>query len=169
MNGGYHIYTTLDPEIQELAESVYENRNNLNVTSQKGQPIESGITIMDPYTGDVVAMVGAMGPKQGNRVSNYATMPHQVGSSIKPLTVYAPAIDAEVVTPGTVFDNYPVRLLNDKPWPKNSPNKYTGLTTVQEGLKHSINTIAVRLHLNPVSQAWISGVPEWTCQLRTFQ
>ena len=144
MNSGYHIYTTLDPDIQELVEEVYADRSNLDLTSQKGQPIQSGITVMDPYTGNVVAIAGAMGPKEGNRVSNYATMKHQVGSSIKPLTVYAPAIDAGVVHPGTVFDNYPVRLLNDKPWPKNSPSKYTGFTTVQEGLKHSINTIAVQ-------------------------
>lgn len=144
MNSGYHIYTTLDPEVQELAERVYADRSNLNITSHKGQPIQSGITIMDPYTGNVVAMAGAMGLKEGNRVSNYATMKHQVGSSIKPLTVYAPAIDAGAVTPGTVFDDYPVRLLNNRPWPKNSPAKYTGLTTVQEGLKHSINTIAVQ-------------------------
>lgn len=144
LTGGYKIYTTLDPKIQEIAESVYEDRSNLNITSKKGQPIQSGITILEPSTGNVVAMVGAMGPKEGNRVSNYAMLPHQVGSSIKPLTVYAPAIDAGAVSPATVFDNYPVRLLNGKPWPKNSPNKYTGFTTVQDGLKHSINTIAVQ-------------------------
>ena len=34
--------------------------------------------------------------------------------------------------------------MNDKPWPKNSPSGYTGLTTVTEGLKRSINTIAVQ-------------------------
>lgn len=144
MNGGYKIYTTLDPKIQEIAESVYEDRSNLDITSKKGKPIQSGITIVEPATGNVVAMVGKIGEKTGNRVTNFAMLPHQVGSSIKPLTVYAPAIDAGVVTPGTTFDNYPVRLLNNKPWPKNSPNKYTGFTTVQEGLKNSINTIAVQ-------------------------
>ena len=144
-NSGYHIYTTLDPEIQSIAESVYEDRSNLDVTSRKGQQIQSGITIIEPSTGNIVATVGKIGEKTGNLDWSFATTSkRQPGSSIKPLTCYAPAIDAGAVTPGTVFDNYPVQLLNDKPWPKNSPAGYSGLTTVTEGLKRSINTIAVQ-------------------------
>lgn len=144
-NKGYHIYTTLDPEIQEIAESVYEDRGSLNnLTSANGQPIRSGITILDPYTGNIVAMVGDMGPKEGNLLWNYATDIQQPGSSIKPLTAYAPALDSGAITPGTTFDNYPVQLLNGSPWPKNSPNTYTGWTSVAEGIKRSINTIAVQ-------------------------
>lgn len=48
------------------------------------------------------------------------------------------------VSPATTFDNYPVRLLNGNPWPKNSPNTYTGWTSVRNGVKASINTIAVQ-------------------------
>lgn len=145
-NSGYNIYTTLDPKIQEIAESVYEDRSNLDLTSRDGQPIRSGITIIDPYTGDIVATVGDMGPKTGNLLLSYATDRRQVGSSIKPLTVYAPAIDAGAVTPATTFDDYPIEILPDSttPWPKNSPNRYRGWTTVTAGVQHSINTIAVQ-------------------------
>ena len=144
-NSGYNIYTTLDPEIQEIAESVYEDRGSLNnLTSANGQLIHSGITIIEPSTGNIVAMVGDMGAKEGNRLWNYATDIQQPGSSIKPLTAYAPALDAGVVSPATTFDNYPVQLLNGSPWPKNSPNTYTGWTSVSNGVKASINTIAVQ-------------------------
>ena len=85
-----------------------------------------------------------MGAKEGNRLWNYATDIQQPGSSIKPLTAYAPALDAGVVSPATTFDNYPVQLLNGSPWPKNSPNTYTGWTSVSNGVKASINTIAVQ-------------------------
>ena len=145
LNSGYNIYTTLDPHIQEIAESVYEDRANLDITSRSGQQLQSGITIIDPATGDIVAMVGAVGEKEGNLMWNYATGRRQVGSSIKPLTVYAPALDAGVITMATTFDNYPVRLLNDTPWPKNSPNKYTGWTTLSQGVASSINTVAVQV------------------------
>ena len=145
LNSGYNIYTTLDPRIQEIAESVYEDRSNLDITSRSGQLLQSGITIIDPATGDIVAMVGAVGEKEGNLMWNYATGRRQVGSSIKPLTVYAPALDAGVITMATTFDNYPVRLLNDNPWPKNSPNKYTGRTTLAQGVASSINTVAVQV------------------------
>lgn len=143
-NGGYHIYTTMDPEIQEIVETVYEDRSNLDVTSAKGQKLQSGITIIDPSTGNIVAMAGAVGEKEGNLLWNYAVSKRQVGSSMKPLTAYAPAIDAGVVTPATTFDNYPIQLLNGTPWPKNSPNRYTGWTTVRTGIRDSINTIAVQ-------------------------
>ncbi len=143
-NSGYRIYTTLDPKIQEIAESVYEDRSNLDVTSRNGQKIQSGITILDPYTGNIVAIVGKIGEKEGNLVFSCATAKRQVGSSIKPLTAYSPAIDAGVVTPGTAFDDYPVQLLNDSPWPKNSPVGYKGWTLVQDGLRRSVNTIAVQ-------------------------
>ena len=144
-NSGYNIYTTLDPEIQEIAESVYEDRSNLDVTSRNGQKLQSGITIIDPYTGDIVAMVGAVGEKDRNLGWNYATGRRQVGSSIKPLTVYAPALDAGVVTMASTFDNYPVRLLNNSPWPKNSPQGYSGWTTLSRGVANSINTVAVQV------------------------
>ncbi|MEG1593307.1 MAG: transglycosylase domain-containing protein, partial [Oscillibacter sp.] len=144
-NGGYNIYTTIDPDIQSIAESVYTDRSNLNVTSRKGQNLQSGITIIDPATGNVVAMVGKVGEKKENLGWNYAAGRRQVGSSIKPLTVYAPALDAGVITMASTFDNYPVRLLNDVPWPKNSPQGYTGWTTLARGVAGSINTVAVQV------------------------
>lgn len=142
-NSGYHIYTTLDPDIQALAESVYEDRSNLDVTSRDGQPLQSAITIMDPYTANIVAMVGKVGEKMENLGWNNATAKRQVGSSMKPLTAYGPALDAGVITQGSVFDNYPVQLLNGSPWPKNSGVSYTGMSTVRYGVQRSINTIAV--------------------------
>ena len=143
-NSGYNIYTTMDPKIQTIAESVYEDRSNLNVTSRSGQLLQSGITIIDPYTGNIVAMVGKVGEKTENLGWNYATGRRQVGSSIKPLTVYAPAIENGAVSPATTFDDYPVQLLEGTPWPKNSPNRYRGMTNVTTGVQHSINTIAVQ-------------------------
>ena len=143
-SSGYNIYTTLDPNIQRIAETVYEDRSNLNVTSRSGQLLQSGITIIDPYSGDIVAMVGKVGEKTENLGWNYATGKRQVGSSIKPLTVYAPAVENGAVTPATTFDDYPVQLLEDTPWPKNSPNRYRGMTNVMTGVQHSINTIAVQ-------------------------
>lgn len=144
-NGGYTIYSTVDPHIQGIAESVYENRNNLDVTSSSGQKLQSGITIVDPSTGNVVAMVGKVGVKDRNLGWNYATGSRQCGSAIKPITVYSPALDAGVITMASSFDDYPVRLLNDKPWPKNSPQGYKGWTTLASGVANSVNTVAVQV------------------------
>lgn len=145
LNGGYRIYTTIDPEIQAIAEDVYEN-DYLDVTSGSGQKLKSAITIVDVTNGNVVAMVGDMRQKNGDMLFNYATDPtQQCGSSIKPLSVYAPALDANVITMASTFDNYPVRLLNGSHWPKNSPPGYTGWTTLSTGVAKSINTVAVQV------------------------
>jgi penicillin-binding protein 1A len=143
-NGGYKIYTTIDPAIQSIAESVYQDRSNLDVTSASGQQLRSGITIVDVTNGNVVAMVGDVGEKKSNRGWNFAVDVQQCGSAIKPISVYAPALDAGAITMASTFDNYPVRLLNGNPWPKNSPQGYTGLVTLATGVANSINTVAVR-------------------------
>lgn len=145
-SGGYHIYTTLDPDIQEIVDSVYRDPSNFDNPSASGQPLGSAITVIDPYTGDVVAMAGGVGEKEGSRIQNLARTRQPCGSAIKPVSVYAPAIDSNVITPANVFDDYPVRI-NDYGtggFPTNSPNRYDGMTTVYRGLQQSKNTITVR-------------------------
>ena len=141
---GYRIYTTMDPKVQAIADAVYLDRSNLDITSRDGQQIRSAITIMDPSTGNIVAICGDIGPKEGNLVWSFASDPHQVGSSIKPLTCYAPALEVGVITPATALDDYPVMKLEGSAWPKNTPAGYAGMTTVKNGVRVSKNTIAVR-------------------------
>lgn len=105
------------------------------------------MTIVDPYTGYVVAMAGGVGVKEVNRGLNLATSPRQPGSSIKPMSVYAPALEYDVVSPVAIIDDYPVQV-NDSGtggYPKNSPLGYSGPVTVRTGVQRSINTVAVRI------------------------
>ncbi len=145
-NAGYHIYTTQDPDIQSIVDEVYENPANFDYPSPTGKPLDSAITVVDPYTGDVVAMAGGVGVKTGRRGLNLATSPRTPGSAIKPVAVYAPALEYDVVSPGSVMDNYPLRL-NDAQtggYPKNDPPGYAGYTTIATGLQRSVNTVASR-------------------------
>ncbi len=146
-SGGLKIYTCVDPEIQAAAEAVYEDRSNLDYTSKSGQEMQSAITIVDNSNGDVVAIVGQMGEKEGNRIWSMAVdTKRQPGSSIKPLSAYAPALEMGYITPGSVVDDYPYQVLGGKVWPVNSgAARYKGLTTIYNALTNSINTIAVRL------------------------
>lgn len=146
-SAGYQIYTTIDMDIQNIVDSVYEDTSNFDYPSKNGTPLNSAITITDPYTGDVLAMAGGVGEKEVSRGLNLATSRRACGSAIKPLSVYAPAIDNNVIGPGSVIDDYPLRL-NDSGtggYPKNSNNKYVGPVTVSYAVQRSINTVACRV------------------------
>ena len=145
-NAGYHIYTTLDPDVQAIVDEVYQDPANFDYPSAKGTPMDSAITIVDPYTGDVKAMAGGVGAKTVNRGLNLATVRRCCGSSIKPVSVYAPALEYDVITPGSIIDDYPLRLNDAKTggFPKNATVGYKGYMTVNTGVQHSYNTVAAR-------------------------
>lgn len=147
LSGNLSIYTCVDPKLQSIVEDIYENTDNFPWPSTNGQQLQSAITILDNETGDVVAMVGQVGEKTGNRWRNNATAAaRQPGSSFKPLAVYAPAIELGLITPLTSVDDYPYQLLNDKPYPVNSGNaQYAGLTSVFTAVTKSTNTVAYRI------------------------
>lgn len=146
-NGGYKIYATVDKDIQQKAEAVFEDLNNTPYISKvTGKQMQAAITIVDPYTGAVKAMVGGVGEKTISRGQNLATVRRPCGSAIKPVSTYAPAIDNGTITVGSVLDDAPIRMLEDKAWPKNHDSKYSGLTTVQTALEQSYNTAAVRVN-----------------------
>ena len=143
-SGGLEIYTTMDPYVQEIMEDFFEDMNSFQVVNDGVQP-QSAMVIMDPYTGDVLGLVGGRGEKTGRRELNRATQSErQVGSSIKPLTVYAPAMDRGIISYSTVYDDYPIDL-KGKYWPTNSPDTYKGKISVNEAVIRSKNTVAVKI------------------------
>ena len=143
--GGYQIYCTLDPRLQEIVESVYADRSNFDYTSDKGEKLQSGMTIIDNQTHNIVAIAGRVGEREGAFEWSYAASSSQCGSAIKPLSVYAPALDAGVITAASVIDDYPVLKLNNSAWPINAYTGYRGLLTLQDALRISSNTCAVRV------------------------
>lgn len=71
------------------------------------------------------------------------------GSVIKPVSVYAPALEKDLITWASVYDDIPVTITKEGKsyslWPKNNPRVYAGLTTVHTALCKSTNTVAVRV------------------------
>ena len=150
---GYKIYTTQNPEYQKIAEEVCTDTSNLPYTStytnsygdKETEQLQVGMTIVDPYTGYVVAMVGGAGVKQYDRGWNWATSARQCGSAIKPVSVYAPALDDGTINGASSIDDYPVMVLNGSVYPKNANGRYKGLTPLHTAIARSTNTCAVRV------------------------
>ncbi|MGN0107450.1 MAG: transglycosylase domain-containing protein [Hominilimicola sp.] len=142
-NGGLKIYATIDPEIQDIMEDIFTNTSNFPYT---GKGAQSAMVIIDPYTGKVRGLIGGLGEKTDIRGWNRATQSkRQPGSSIKPLSVYAPAIDTGKITEVTTITDEEITIGNDKWKPKNSYNDFLGDMTIKEAVARSANIPAVKV------------------------
>ena len=137
--------------MQRIAEEYFADQRNFPAVDGSLIQPECSAVVIDPKSGKVLALVGGRGEKTDNRILNYATgTKRSPGSSIKPLSVYAPAIDAKKITYGTVIDDTPYKFLplsggGFRAWPQNSPRGYRGLTTVRDAVTRSVNTVSVKV------------------------
>ena len=132
-------------------------RTNQNVTGLTLTIFGGGIANF--FGGGLNIMAGGVGQKTANRELNLATSRRTPGSAIKPVSVYAPGIEYDVVSPGSIIDDYPINtILRDNGYPRNSTvgtnsaGGYSGYRTVAYGVQQSLNTIAART-LQKVSYA----------------
>lgn len=148
-SGGLRIHSAVDLKIQDIVEDVYTNRKGFPAEKVKDPKdiSQSAITIMD-YNGRVVAICGGAGEKTQNRSNNRAVAAvRQPGSSIKPLSIYAPAIEENFITWSSKIKNYGV-MWDGGIWPDNyggdpgSPNSYV---TAQYALSISYNTVPAQI------------------------
>jgi penicillin-binding protein 1A len=144
LGGGYQIYSTLDVDAQQAAEEVYEDLDNIPKTSSTYQQLQSGIVIIDNDTGDIAAIVGGVGEKEGSLTLSRATQSLlSPGSTIKPIAVYGPALNLGLITPATVYDDTPFTF-GSTSWPKNEDETYRGRTNILTAMMNSTNTVAVK-------------------------
>ncbi len=157
--GGLQIITAMDPQIQNILEDYYENDANFPRVNNSGVQPESSMVIIDPYSGDVVGLVGGRGRKTQNLIENCATETlRSPGSSIKPISVYAPALEYNVINYGSVIDDSPVNFgevttdasgnkVYSRPdgYPQNYSNTYRGLTNIDYAVTNSLNTVAYKV------------------------
>ncbi|MDD4797488.1 MAG: transglycosylase domain-containing protein, partial [Eubacteriales bacterium] len=168
--GGYHIYTTVDPTVQKAVEdtlytwtkypSMRYSQDKYTVDSTSGssftrieQP-QAAAVVYDYHTGQLKAIVGGRSQPTARMTLNRAYQSHMpVGSSIKPLAVYTPALDLGL-SPATPALNAPVPI---EGWNSGNgyPNNYggggfTGLISLREAVKKSLNVVAARTLLDNV-------------------
>ena len=143
-NGGLTIETAQDEGLQAIVETYYADLRHFPVGEQ-GRP-QSSFILIDPTTGDILAVAGAVGEKVGSRLQSYATDTRRpAGSCIKPLTVYAPALERGLITWADIYEDEPICLRGDVPWPANADGLYRGRVTVGQSVAHSLNPVAVRI------------------------
>ena len=157
MNGGYELYLTSDSDIQSLLEEKYSDytyftKETASYIDDSGQEtsekIQSSFVVMN-YTGEILGIVGGTGEKKSSFCWNNATDAHrQPGSTIKPVTVYGYAIENDIITWSSFFNDSPLfPASDDNPaWPQNYSHTYSDTRmTVNDFLANSYNTLPVQL------------------------
>ena len=140
--GGYHIYSTLDMDVQNQMDKIYTNLAEIPTTASSAQ-LQSGMCIIDNATGDIVGIVGGVGEKVDHDGFNRAVDAKlQTGSAQKPVSVYAPAFESGVVSPATPIKDMPISYAGGN-FPKNDNRKYNLWRNVYSGIVGSVNTISI--------------------------
>lgn len=172
--GGYHVYLCLDTEIQKTvedtlynyqsypslrdpADKIYRARNADGTYDEILQP-QAAAVVLDYRTGELKAIVGGRTQPTRRKTLNRASdMNMPVGSSIKPISVYAPAIEISRLGGSAVVYNMPLPIKgyldsNRRPtWPKNyGGSSYRGPETLRTALVKSDNTAAAYALMNYV-------------------
>ena len=142
-SAGYHIYTSIDPDVQKQLQSSVDSalsgytekdKNGIYKTQASG-------TCIDNDTGKVVAIVGVREQKNIGYTLNRAFQSYrQPGSAIKPLIVYTPSFERNY-TPDSVVTDEPI-----EDGPRNANGSYSGQITVRTAVEKSVNTIAWKLY-----------------------
>ncbi len=141
-SGGFRIYSSLKPSVQEALETTFEDPTNFPKNGEDKRA-QSAQTIMD-YNGHIVAIAGGVGEKKEDRSLNRAYQStRQPGSSIKPLAVYAPGVEFNLLTYSSHIHDFHVKLPNGSYYPKAAGSgKYV---TTQKAIQSSLNSTAVQV------------------------
>ncbi|MGG0663831.1 transglycosylase domain-containing protein [Viridibacillus arvi] len=154
---GYKIYSTIDKKMYDNMQNVKDNFAYYGATfkktvtdSETGKskqvdvPVQVGSVVMENKTGKILSFIGGRDFKLEE--INHATQAKRSnGSTMKPLLVYAPAIEYGVIGAGSPVVDV---KFNFNGW---SPSNYTesdnrGIISAREALKDSQNLPAIRLY-----------------------
>jgi membrane carboxypeptidase/penicillin-binding protein len=150
---GLAVYTTLDLELQHLAERALASglesleRTYPRLKKANDDPLEGAIVVLEARTGYVRGLAGGrdFARSQFNRVTRSKRQP---GSAFKPF-VYLTAIDDPrgTITAATLLSDAPIRIrVGNAEWtPENYDGRYVGDVTVRGAIEDSRNVPTVEL------------------------
>ena len=146
-SAGYHIYTSIDPDMQSQLQSSVNNALTGYTEKDKNgiYKAQASGTCIDNDTGKVVAIVGGREQKNiGYTLNRAYQSPRQPGSAIKPLLVFAPALEHGWSAGSTVNDS-PMST-KDKHRVRNANGSYAGQITLRRAVEKSSNVVTMRLY-----------------------
>ncbi|MFD1706823.1 transglycosylase domain-containing protein [Siminovitchia sediminis] len=160
---GYHIHTTINKEIYDKFQKIKDEYNNYGYTKvskvkneETGkmeeviEPVQIGAILIENKTGKILSFVG--GRDHSVEATNHATnAKRQNGSTMKPLLVYAPAIEMGLSAPGAVVADIPISV-GGKVFKNYSTGRYYGLVSSRKALAYSYNASTIYTYLKTIDK-----------------
>ncbi|MDN6731080.1 MAG: transglycosylase domain-containing protein, partial [Atopostipes suicloacalis] len=145
MNGGYKIYTHLNQKQQQEMDKVYAN-DSLFESKADGEQAQSASIAIEPNSGGVVSVVGGRGEHVYRGFNRATQMRRQPGSVIKPLSVYAPALESGYELTDLLIDEKQDYGEGESLYsPSNYDQQYAGEIPMYQALAESKNAATVWL------------------------
>lgn len=158
--GGLKIYTTMDTDLQNNVQEILDNSSNYTIAfkggvetvDENGIPkLQAAASIMDYRTGEVKALIGGRGNQPQMSLNRAYDTLKSIGSTAKPLTAYAPAIDLKILGASSIISDSPLTSDEIKKagyergfQPQNESRSYNGNLTIREALRISSNLVAIK-------------------------
>lgn len=141
LTGGLKIYTELDRTMQSAVEATYQKDEIFPKGTEK-QLVQSGAVLVDPKSGGIRALVGGRGEHVFRGYNRATQLTAQPGSTMKPLAVYAPAVEEGWDVTAMLKDEE-MEFKDYKP--HNYNDQYKGEVPMYEALRDSLNVPSVWL------------------------
>ncbi|WP_010278442.1 transglycosylase domain-containing protein [Paenibacillus senegalensis] len=141
LTGGLQIYTAMDPSVQKAVDEVFANSPSWP-QDKEDQIVQGGMVIIDSSTGQIRGMAGQRGDAVYRGFNRATHLKRQPGSAIKPLVVYAPALENGYTPRSLLYDG---ELDINGYQPQNWDRQYRGEVSLEEALVQSWNIPAVWL------------------------
>ncbi len=142
LTGGFIIDTTLSREHQRVLEEQF-TRDVFPANAADGTKVQAAAACVNVRSGAVLAVVGGREYEVRRGFNRATQLRRQPGSALKPLAVYAPAIDRFGYTPASVLKDEPTNFNGYKP--RNAGYTYYGNVSIRSALTSSLNVAAVAL------------------------
>ena len=140
--GGLYIETSLSREHQDLLEKQFTT-DVFPANAGDGTKVQGAAACVDVKTGEVLAIVGGRSYDVRRGLNRATQMRRQPGSALKPLAVYAPAINRFGYMTCSVLKDEPTNFNGYKP--RNASYTYYGNVSIRTALKSSLNVSTVAL------------------------
>ncbi len=143
---GLKIYSAMDKKAQNIVENTLKDSSVM----PKDKNLQLGYVMMG-FDGRILATVGSRNEKKGNLLYDRANVGRrQPGSTIKPLSAYAPAIDWGIYNYSSLIPDEPLKIDSDgsnkiRNWPENWYKSYKGRVTLQWAIEKSANAPAAQV------------------------